>query len=201
MFAQIIHRINLKRFINAQLKCLPVVILVLAAQIHQANAQDLVLRDTTITTTAIFSASNSISAGPHFTITSSGDVTLIAPKVALKPWFFIIHGGKLDLVSQTTLVDVETKDTFTPDKFIVLQNYPNPFNPTTTIEFAIPVRSAVDLRIFDMLGREVAKLVDKELQAGTYKVAFEAEGLPSGEYFIRIKAGSYSATKKATLIR
>jgi len=88
-----------------------------------------------------------------------------------------------------------------PHEYTLAQNYPNPFNPTTTIQFALPTESQVVLKIYNLLGREVATLVNEELQPGKYKVDFEANGLPSGVYFYRIQAGGFSKTKKLTLLK
>ncbi len=88
-----------------------------------------------------------------------------------------------------------------PKEFRLEQNYPNPFNPSTTIQFALPKRSEVMLKIFDLLGREVATLVDEELQPGEYKVVFEAEALSSGVYFYRINAEGFVQTRKLTLLK
>ena len=71
-----------------------------------------------------------------------------------------------------------------PKEFRLDQNYPNPFNPATTIQFALPKVSQVKLKLFDILGREVATLVDEELEPGEYKVVFEAKGLTSGVYIL-----------------
>lgn len=86
---------------------------------------------------------------------------------------------------------VETlSDEQTPTQFRLKQNYPNPFNPTTTIEFAIPEPSVVMLSIFDLLGRELAVLVEDSYLAGVYAVTFDANTLASGSYFFRIKVTS-----------
>jgi endoglucanase len=81
------------------------------------------------------------------------------------------------------------------------QNYPNPFNPSTTISFGLPFRSLVSLRIFDLMGREVASVVSEELPAGTYSREWNARGLASGVYFCRMNAGSFTQTKKLLLLR
>jgi photosystem II stability/assembly factor-like uncharacterized protein len=88
-----------------------------------------------------------------------------------------------------------------PMVFKLEQNYPNPFNPSTTIVFHLPERSFVSLKVFDVLGREVATLVSEELHAGNYPVIWEAAALPSGVYFCQLQAGSFVETKKLVLIR
>jgi hypothetical protein len=82
-----------------------------------------------------------------------------------------------------------------------ISNYPNPFNPSTTITYDLAERSFVRLRVFDMLGRQVAILVDEEKSAGTHTVTFDASKLPSGVYFYRIDAGSFGKTKKIVLTK
>ena len=88
-----------------------------------------------------------------------------------------------------------------PKEFHLDQNYPNPFNPSTTIRFGLPQKSDVNLKIFDLLGREVATLIDKTMSAGGYKVIFEAKGLPTGVYFYCIRANGFSRVKKLTLVK
>lgn len=85
------------------------------------------------------------------------------------------------------------------------QNYPNPFNPSTTIKFSIPESGFVSLKVYDLLGKEVASVVNEELNAGSYTVSFDAsqstQGLSSGIYFYRLEANSFIQTKKLTLIK
>ena len=90
-----------------------------------------------------------------------------------------------------------------PTGFALEQNYPNPFNPTTTISFAIPVGTYdhTSLKVFDMLGKEVANLVDKELEPGRYDVTFDASRLSSGVYFYSLRACAFVGTKKLILLR
>ncbi len=91
-----------------------------------------------------------------------------------------------------------------PTQFELAQNYPNPFNPTTTIRFAIPAGNShvrALLKIYDVLGREVATLTDDDKEAGTYQVTFDASSLTSGVYFYRMSAGNFSETKKMLLLR
>jgi len=94
----------------------------------------------------------------------------------------------------------------TPTDFNLNQNYPNPFNPSTIIEYTIPniekdIYTAVDLKVYDVLGREVTVLVNSEQSAGIYRVNFNADGLNSGVYFYTLKTNNYSQTKKMLLVR
>jgi Secretion system C-terminal sorting domain len=82
-----------------------------------------------------------------------------------------------------------------------LGNYPNPFNPTTTITYEIPKDGFVTLKVYDILGREVATLVNEFKTAGKYYVNFNAGNLASGMYFYRFKSGSYISTKKMMLLK
>jgi hypothetical protein len=88
-----------------------------------------------------------------------------------------------------------------PLRFDLAQNYPNPFNPTTTIRFEIPQSGPVSLKVFDVLGREVATLVDENLQAGRYQRTFTASGLPSGVYYYRLQAGGTVQTNRSMLLK
>jgi hypothetical protein len=85
--------------------------------------------------------------------------------------------------------------------FNLSQNYPNPFNPSTTIAFALPSRAFVKLKIYDLLGRELATLVSEELPAGNYTRQWNASNMSSGVYFYRLEAGSSLQTKKLILLK
>ncbi|UCH65509.1 MAG: T9SS type A sorting domain-containing protein [Ignavibacterium sp.] len=185
--------VHYKRFIL-------ILIISLFIKIQQATAQDLILNDTTITSTAIFSA-NSITVGPNFTIDSAGDVILSAQTIAIIPQFFIIKGGKFQVISGATPTRIETEDTIIPSELSVGQNYPNPFNPLTKIKFSIPQKSNVIIKVFDILGNEIKTLVNAEKPTGTYEITWYAESLPSGIYFYRLQAGDYIETKKMVLLR
>jgi len=82
-----------------------------------------------------------------------------------------------------------------------MQNYPNPFNPSTQIKYSIPKDGQVTLKVYNMLGQEVATLVNQQQQAGNYTVNFNASRLASGIYMYRIQSGSFSLTKKMTLLK
>jgi len=101
--------------------------------------------------------------------------------------------------SEEPLGNVEIKDSYT-DLFLY-QNYPNPFNPSTKIKYSIPHSSFVTLKIYDILGKEVATLVNEEKSVGNYEINFNAKNLSSGVYFYRMQAGSFTDTKKFILLR
>ncbi|MDP3684558.1 MAG: T9SS type A sorting domain-containing protein [Ignavibacteria bacterium] len=88
-----------------------------------------------------------------------------------------------------------------PTKFELTQNYPNPFNPSTVISWQVPAGSYVSLKVYDVLGKEVATLVNEELKAGSYSVDFNASHLASGIYFYSIKAGNFIQSKKMILMK
>jgi hypothetical protein len=88
-----------------------------------------------------------------------------------------------------------------PNKYSLEQNFPNPFNPSTTIAFSIPIRSSVTLKIFDVMGRELATLVSEELAEGKHFRQWNAPGLSGGVYFYRLTAGAFSDTKKLILLK
>ncbi len=97
--------------------------------------------------------------------------------------------------------DVEETGDQIVHSFGLEQNYPNPFNPTTTINYSVGQPGDVTLKVYNMLGREVATLVDEHKTAGAYKVQFDARHLSSGVYFYRLQAGSQSKVQKMTLIK
>jgi hypothetical protein len=88
-----------------------------------------------------------------------------------------------------------------PQTFALQQNYPNPFNPSTAIEFALPKASFVTLKVYDLLGNEVATLVAEKLPAGEHRRVWEASGLASGVYLYRLQAADFVQTKKLILVR
>ncbi|MCF8243208.1 MAG: T9SS type A sorting domain-containing protein [Melioribacteraceae bacterium] len=110
------------------------------------------------------------------------------------------HGNgafQRELITPVTSVN----DEIIPTKSVLYQNYPNPFNPSTSISFQVPVQGDVQLKVFDLLGREVRTLINKSLQPGKHKVEFNAENLASGTYIYRLTIGNFSASKKMILLR
>ena len=106
-----------------------------------------------------------------------------------------LGGGKI------THVDVDKIDAAVmPKDYKLQQNYPNPFNPETTIQFSVKEPCRVVLTVFDLLGREIALLVDDSFQPGQYRVNFDAYGLPSGIYFYQVQTRDYMEVKKMVLL-
>jgi hypothetical protein len=115
-----------------------------------------------------------------------------------------------DFVFSGPATSVENDGVGSPSEFLLFQNYPNPFNPSTKIKFTIPNNvilsgaknlTQVQLKVFDILGNEIATLVNEELPAGEYEVKFDAGNLSSGMYFYKLQAGSFTVTKKMVLLR
>jgi hypothetical protein len=98
------------------------------------------------------------------------------------------------------VTDVESEN-IPADNFLLFQNYPNPFNPSTKISWQVPVGSWQTLKIYDVLGNEVATLVDEYKTAGSYEVEWNASGLPSGVYFYQLSANGFVESKKMILIK
>lgn len=123
----------------------------------------------------------------------------------------IIFGGSFTFVgnnpsSSIAIYDILTSIDYhdTQNKvtdYYLGQNYPNPFNPTTTIKFSIPKESIVKIKVYDILGREIATLVNEQKSTGNYSVQFKGSSLSSGVYFYQIQAGDFVDTKKMILLK
>lgn len=99
------------------------------------------------------------------------------------------------------ITSVEDQQEIIPTVFKLEQNYPNPFNPSTIIKFAVPEKSNVLIKIYDILGGEVATLVNEELETGWYERSFNASSLASGIYIYRMNAGNFISTKKMLMVK
>ena len=110
-----------------------------------------------------------------------------------------------EVYGDTTFTDVDDELNLIPTEYKLEQNYPNPFNPSTIISYQLPVAGNVTLKVFDVLGREVATLVNEEKAAGSYKVEFNSassiKNPASGVYFYQLKAGNYIDTKKMMFLK
>jgi hypothetical protein len=101
----------------------------------------------------------------------------------------------------SVISNVEELNSYTPNSFKLYQNYPNPFNPSTTISFSLPQQGHVTLKVFDMLGREVATLLDGELNPGEHSVVYNAKKLASGVYYYRLRTSTFSQTKTMVMMK
>jgi hypothetical protein len=119
------------------------------------------------------------------------EVGMFNPKVA--KWIIFLYRGQI-------IVSVQNKIVKSND-YALLQNYPNPFNPTTTINYSVPKTSFVTIKVYDVLGRAAATLVNENIQAGNHSVIFNTNKLVSGIYFYRMESGSYSQTKKLLILK
>lgn len=97
--------------------------------------------------------------------------------------------------------DLETPDSVTPTGYALEANFPNPFNPSTNISFTIPKAEHVTLVVYDMLGKEISRLVDSDLGAGTHTITFDAKSLASGTYVYRIRSGEFVQERTMQLIK
>ncbi|OGU77652.1 MAG: hypothetical protein A2W11_04165 [Ignavibacteria bacterium RBG_16_35_7] len=115
------------------------------------------------------------------------------------------HAGEMERMFIPINLDYVTgiagEQSDVPDEYQLYQNYPNPFNPSTTIKYDLKEKSFVELKLYDILGREIDVLVNKEQSAGRYELEFDASNLASGIYFYRIQAGEYVSVKKMLLMK
>ncbi len=112
-------------------------------------------------------------------------------------------GNTSEFSSLDTVVVTDISSTINnlPEVYALYQNYPNPFNPVSKIKYDIPELSFVTLKIYDVLGSEIATLVNEEKPVGSYEVTFDASNLPSGVYFYQLKTKGYLETKKMILMK
>lgn len=149
--------------------------------------------------------SNSISgsetfAGDQFgtSIATSEDLTVVGTLNGDKT--NLNNTGSVYVYENPAITSVDEPEE-KPNEYKLSQNYPNPFNPTTTIEFSIVEPSEVELTVYNILGKEVSNLVDKNLSAGSHEVQFDASELPSGVYFYTLRTDDFMNTKKMILIK
>jgi hypothetical protein len=114
--------------------------------------------------------------------------------------FFALADGTVGQFPEG-VANVENISGVTPNNYSLSQNYPNPFNPSTTINFSIPNNEFVTLKVFNILGSEVATLVNENLASGSYRFNFDAQGLASGVYLYELNAGNFREIKKMNLLK
>jgi len=112
----------------------------------------------------------------------------------------IINSIQFNLMKAVKDINLSESD-IVPTQYSLEQNYPNPFNPSTTLKYEIPKESYITLKVYDILGREVATLVNKQQKAGYYEIDWNAVNNSSGIYFYKIQAGDFLETKKMILMK
>jgi len=119
-------------------------------------------------------------------------------------WIIATGDYYIEFVGETWVcnpTDVNSSTVNIPDTYALSQNYPNPFNPTTTINFDVPVREHVTLKVYNILGQEVETLVDEEMSAGYKHIDWDGAKYSSGVYFYKLNAGDFVETKKMSLVK
>ncbi len=132
-------------------------------------------------------------------LASNGASAVVSAADTLQPDNGVIQVANVSRIDPF-LTDVPFAETL-PTRFSLNQNYPNPFNPTTVIRYQLPAASTVRLSLYDLLGREVASLVNEQKPAGTYEVRFDGSGFASGIYLYRLTAGTYVESRKMILMK
>jgi plastocyanin len=153
---------------------------------------------------------NSFTSGPVSSSAWVYEHTFNSP--GTNPYYCAQHGGPggvgmSGVIVVRTATDIKDKN-IPLDKFSLKQNYPNPFNPSTSIQYTIGIKQFVSLKVFNILGNEVAALVNEEKPAGTYEVTFNAKNFPSGVYLYKLQTGPSTGsgqvfidTKKMILLK
>jgi hypothetical protein len=153
----------------------------------------------------------SASALPTFSgrqVVNQSNVTAVAPAVIGFRNGSGFDGGVLYAANNNLLYDgsalllgISQNGNNIPEKFVLEQNYPNPFNPSTSIKFSVPQNGFITLKVYDIMGREVASLINNEMTAGNYTADFNASGLGSGVYFYKLTSNGFTDTKKMILVK
>ncbi|MBL7127652.1 MAG: T9SS type A sorting domain-containing protein [Ignavibacteria bacterium] len=144
--------------------------------------------------------------------TNGGDNWFVQPRITSRTLYSVFFTnsntgwvvGEYGTILKTTnggTVFVNKIENIIPKIFSLSQNYPNPFNPTTTIRYDIKTKGNIELKVFDLLGREITMLVNESQTPGTYEIVFDAASLPSGVYFYQLKAGDFVETKKMVVVK
>jgi GH43 family beta-xylosidase len=115
--------------------------------------------------------------------------------------FYHQYSGFWYIYSNSITTSIQSDEDITPANFKLEQNYPNPFNPSTIIKFAIAEQSKVVIQIYDITGSKVITLVNEEMDAGWYQREFNAAGLSSGIYLVRLQADNFVNTKKMLMLK
>jgi len=150
---------------------------------------------------------NTTNGGTNWTLQNVGSNrdlrSVFFTKNSVEPEPGWIVGDNGLILSNTTggILHLDELNTTAPNEYTLIQNYPNPFNPSTTINYQIPELSFVTIKVYDVLGKEIATLVNEEKPFGDYEIEFNGTGLPSGIYFYRLQTGNFVEIKKMVFIK
>ncbi len=181
-------------------------LLLAGLSLNQVNGQpvNLVLEDTTITTTVTFVATNSITAGAGFTITSTGNVTFNSGgTLTFNSGFTLMTGASFQGFSGSP-IGIDEENASIPNDFILQQNYPNPFSTSTEIRYGLPVNDHVTVVIYNLSGQRIKILLSEQQQAGYHTVSWDGRNetghkMSSGIFCYRIETARNSSTGKMML--
>ncbi|MGA7160835.1 MAG: T9SS type A sorting domain-containing protein [Bacteroidota bacterium] len=140
-------------------------------------------------------------------VSTSDTVLVLQPLTQGQQYFWRVQASNVTGSSpwsdawDFTLTDVKVIRNGIPTVYSISQNYPNPFNPTTKIDFALPQRGLTKIIIYDLLGRDIQTLINRDLEAGYHEVNVDAGNFPSGVYFYRLQSGDFIQTKKMILMK
>ena len=145
---------------------------------------------------------------PNYSIFATVFKVPILPDTT-RPYWTVIYSDSTDnvifiidgITGQIVPIGISNITTKVPDKYVLYQNYPNPFNPSTKIRFDIPKSSLVKLSVYDMIGREVAVLVNSEIKPGSYEYQWDGANVASGVYFYKLQTEGFVQVKKMILIK
>ena len=148
-----------------------------------------------------------VNSSGELKMTTDGGVSWLNQSVPANGSYADIHGsgsfaciaGKK--IATNTTVSIQQISNELPSEFSLEQNYPNPFNPMTNVKIQMPNSGFVKLAVFDITGKEVAVLINRELSTGTYKIYFDASNLATGVYFYRMQTNGFTQTKKMLMIK
>jgi len=109
--------------------------------------------------------------------------------------------GDYITIKYSQTISIQQLSTELPEQFSLYQNYPNPFNPTTKIKFDIEKAGIIKLKVFDILGKEIATLVNESLNSGSYETEFDGSNIMSGVYFYKLETDNFSEVKRMILTK
>jgi hypothetical protein len=141
---------------------------------------------------------------PDVTTALNGTTLKRIKKESEDDFGYIVGGGGLSIAfarDSTAFITSVDEDQKVVTEYSLSQNYPNPFNPSTKINYEVPFASYITLKVYDLLGNEIATLVNEEKTTGVYEVEFRGEGITSGIYFYKLQTESFAQTKKLVFLK